>query len=557
MVHLAIANFTGSLRLLTGFGWPMIYGVASFSSRRTGAPLGRIALHDDHAVEVVGLLPPLAYFVVVWWKGSLSLVDSVVLIGTYALYLVVLLRLPPRPETTEEDEEIPAVSRWALSFAGWKRWLAVGGLFLAGGAIILARRRAVPRVDDGDRDDARIVAVRLHPVGRPVHLRVSRETLGVRLGAARHPRARGAAQHGVVEHQPVGRPVGPARDHLLRQPRRHVGAPVRRVPETRDPADDPPGLPGMAVPRVDELRGLRGGGPLRALGRPVREAVPAARHGLGVHGVDRGGARAARRSARSGSGPSGPWRARGRSGDDGLEAFAADRRARPVVHDRGGQEGEGSRRDRRGRRGPLDRRARLSDARLRRAGRRARDRGGPHEVHRRGGGGGAARRHRREVRPGAARRGLARERDRDGRGQAGGLQRLPGGLRRRRRRRPLLAVLGFLSRDDPAHRRRAGVRADRHREGVAAHGRRARAPRSAQRARRRPQFAEQSDGRRRVRGGARAHRRLVRGAGRVAGLRRDVRPFPLRRPPPRLRGGVCARDTTGSRSRERRRRPGP
>jgi cation:H+ antiporter len=137
MVHLAIANFTGSLRLLTGFGWPMIYAVAAFSSRRRGRALGRIALQDDHAVEVVGLLPPLAYFVIVWWKGNLSLLDSVFLIGTYVLYLVVLLRLPPRPETAEEDEEMPAVSRWALSFAGWKRWLAVGGLFLAGGVIIL------------------------------------------------------------------------------------------------------------------------------------------------------------------------------------------------------------------------------------------------------------------------------------------------------------------------------------------------------------------------------------------------------------------------------------
>src|SRR5215470_2409622 len=69
MVHLAIANFTGSLRLLTGFGWPMIYAVAAVSSRRRrGKPLERIALADDHAVEVVGLLPPLAYFVVVWWK---------------------------------------------------------------------------------------------------------------------------------------------------------------------------------------------------------------------------------------------------------------------------------------------------------------------------------------------------------------------------------------------------------------------------------------------------------------------------------------------------------
>jgi len=55
MVHLAIANFTGSLRLLTGLGWPMIYAVAAFYSRkRRGKPLGKIQLHDDHAVEVLG-----------------------------------------------------------------------------------------------------------------------------------------------------------------------------------------------------------------------------------------------------------------------------------------------------------------------------------------------------------------------------------------------------------------------------------------------------------------------------------------------------------------------
>src|ERR1700731_928569 len=40
MVHLAIANFTGSLRLLTGLGWPMIYAVAAFySKRRRKTPL--------------------------------------------------------------------------------------------------------------------------------------------------------------------------------------------------------------------------------------------------------------------------------------------------------------------------------------------------------------------------------------------------------------------------------------------------------------------------------------------------------------------------------------
>ena len=137
MVHLAIANFTGSLRLLTGFGWPMIYAVAAWSSRkRRGKPLGSIQLHHDHAVEVLGLLPPLTYFVFVWLKGNLSLIDAAVLTTTYVVYLAVLLRLPPREETVEEDEEIPAVSRWALSFSGWKRWAAVLGLFLAGGVII-------------------------------------------------------------------------------------------------------------------------------------------------------------------------------------------------------------------------------------------------------------------------------------------------------------------------------------------------------------------------------------------------------------------------------------
>ncbi len=137
MVHLAIANFTGSLRLLTGLGWPMIYGVAAFYSvRKMGRRLGSIRLHDEHSVEVVGLLPPLLYFVVIWAKGSLSLVDSAVLAATYAGYLWILLRLPPRAEPPEEDEEVPAVSRWALSFTGARRWAAVGALLLGGGAVI-------------------------------------------------------------------------------------------------------------------------------------------------------------------------------------------------------------------------------------------------------------------------------------------------------------------------------------------------------------------------------------------------------------------------------------
>ncbi len=137
MVHLAIANFTGSLRLLTGLGWPMIYGVAAFYSvRKYKRRLGSIRLHDEHSVEVLGLLPPLLYFVLIWAKGNLSLVDSVILAATYVTYLWILLRLPPRAEPEEQDEQVPAVSRWALSYTGAKRWAAVGALLFGGGAII-------------------------------------------------------------------------------------------------------------------------------------------------------------------------------------------------------------------------------------------------------------------------------------------------------------------------------------------------------------------------------------------------------------------------------------
>jgi len=136
MVHLAIANFTGSLRLLTGLGWPMIYAVAAISARQRGQRLKTIHLEDDHAVEVLGLVPPLAYFVIVWAKGNLSLVDAAVLATTYVVYLAILLRLPPREETLEDDAEVPRVSRWALSYRGGKRWAAVGLLLLGGGAII-------------------------------------------------------------------------------------------------------------------------------------------------------------------------------------------------------------------------------------------------------------------------------------------------------------------------------------------------------------------------------------------------------------------------------------
>jgi cation:H+ antiporter len=132
--HLAIANFTGAIRLLVGLGWPMIYAVAAVYSRRRGKKLGAIHLDDEHAVEVLGTVPPLLYFVWIWYKGSLGPWDAAVLIAMYFGYLAVLWRMPPQHE--EQLAEAPWVSRWAYTRPGRWRGVAITGLFVVGGALI-------------------------------------------------------------------------------------------------------------------------------------------------------------------------------------------------------------------------------------------------------------------------------------------------------------------------------------------------------------------------------------------------------------------------------------
>ena len=133
--HLAIANLTGAIRLLLGLGWPMIYYVFAFFGRRRGEQgLPAIKLQPEHAVEVVGLVPPLLYFVVILIKQTISWVDAVVLLALYVLYLWALLRNPPHD--VEQLSDAPRVSQWAYRQRGWRRKAAIGGLLAAGGFLL-------------------------------------------------------------------------------------------------------------------------------------------------------------------------------------------------------------------------------------------------------------------------------------------------------------------------------------------------------------------------------------------------------------------------------------
>src|SRR5687768_6555578 len=133
--HLAIANLTGAIRLLLGLGWPMIYFVFAVFARRRGDPRPTpIKLEPEHAIEVVGLIPPLLYFIVIIWKQTISWIDAIVLLALYVAYLLVLLRNPPHD--VEKVGDAPKVSQWAYRQKGWRQKAAIGGLFAAGGFLL-------------------------------------------------------------------------------------------------------------------------------------------------------------------------------------------------------------------------------------------------------------------------------------------------------------------------------------------------------------------------------------------------------------------------------------
>jgi len=136
-IPLMTANFTGSLRLLTGVAWPLIYFTSAWGARKRPRADGgryRVEMHREDAIGVMALLPPLLYFLWIWAKGSLTMVDSAVLLVLYAAYLVAVSRMPP--EEMEELSDLPVVSRRALLLPRPWNAVAVLGLFVLGGIIL-------------------------------------------------------------------------------------------------------------------------------------------------------------------------------------------------------------------------------------------------------------------------------------------------------------------------------------------------------------------------------------------------------------------------------------
>jgi cation:H+ antiporter len=123
----ATANMTGANRLLIGVGWavPVIAYWLRFGRREVSLP-------REQAVEVNYLALATVYSFIIPVKGTLSLVDTVVLLGVFVAYM----RAAGRTHHAEPEIEGPAELIAGLGRTG--RRVAVVATFLFAGVVILS-----------------------------------------------------------------------------------------------------------------------------------------------------------------------------------------------------------------------------------------------------------------------------------------------------------------------------------------------------------------------------------------------------------------------------------
>jgi cation:H+ antiporter len=98
---LALANMTGGNRLLIGIGWSLVVLLAAWRMRSiarrqgyTGKIDNEVRLDRDHSIEIAFLMVATIYSLTLPLKRTLTLFDSVVLIGLFVAYLVRIARAP-------------------------------------------------------------------------------------------------------------------------------------------------------------------------------------------------------------------------------------------------------------------------------------------------------------------------------------------------------------------------------------------------------------------------------------------------------------------------------
>ncbi|MFN8558244.1 MAG: hypothetical protein U0531_13180 [Dehalococcoidia bacterium] len=118
---------TGGNRLLVGLGWPVVVFIFFLRSRRSV-----LAVAQSHRLELTFLALATAYSFVLPWKGSISLFDSLVLIGLFVAYIVLAAGHP------SEEPELMGPAHTIGSLPTARRRPLLVALFLFAAGVILA-----------------------------------------------------------------------------------------------------------------------------------------------------------------------------------------------------------------------------------------------------------------------------------------------------------------------------------------------------------------------------------------------------------------------------------
>jgi cation:H+ antiporter len=140
---LALANMTGANRLLIGIGWSAVVFIAWYRTKRKAAagepapgdavpPVwDDVKLDRGHAVELGFLAAATMYSLTLPLKTSVTLIDSVVLVGLFVLYTVRIARAPA------EEPHLVGPARWLGSFTPSRRRRSIVAMFLFAAAVIV------------------------------------------------------------------------------------------------------------------------------------------------------------------------------------------------------------------------------------------------------------------------------------------------------------------------------------------------------------------------------------------------------------------------------------
>jgi cation:H+ antiporter len=138
--NLAVANMTGANRILIGLGWA---GIALFTiyrakhagdgavEHRSGFLADVVTLDREIALEIAFLLAATVYAFFVPLGGGIGPLDTVLLVGLYALYIAIIIR-----GDVEESEEHIGVPAYFQKYPRTQRIAVVFVGFAFSGAII-------------------------------------------------------------------------------------------------------------------------------------------------------------------------------------------------------------------------------------------------------------------------------------------------------------------------------------------------------------------------------------------------------------------------------------